>query len=618
MTDPFSPDGAAGPGPAQSATGRTPAGKIDLPPGMSTLSSRINDVSQLLRSQRELLSQRGINLPDSALENLRALRSHVDALGVSFTDSRIELRALRALAETSALINSALSTDEVLNQVMDTVIALMQAERGYLVVRNKDTDELEFRVARGMDQSQLDNSRGLVVSKTIVNRVAETGETILTDNASADDRYNSAESIAGFQLRSIVAVPLKVRDEVVGVVYCDNSFLSGVFRTQEIEVLNAFTHQAAVAIQNARLFEDAQTRLQEVTSIRDRMRDLFSSIANGVITADADDHVLIVNAAACSMLDIEEAPRDITLLELLPPLPDIFHAQLEAVKADGGQAALEVQVEVPGVGLRDWSLTLSPLYGEQGGVALVVEDLTEQYARVAQLTEVKRFLPPALFEHFRQQTETGLDLSGQEREITAMFADVRGFTAFSEALEPEELMQVINKYLSLASDAIGLYDGITDKYMGDAVTGLWNTQLNPQADHAVRAVSAALQLKLDLMAQHEVLPGSQQLFYGIGIHTGPAVIGNVGATSRKEFTALGEAPDFSKYLQEQAGEGEIIISQAVYDLVYETFACEQLSAPRRPKPGFEDVAMYRVIRRQKNTGSLFLDDELRALLGDDL
>src|SRR5690606_14188036 len=113
---------------------------------------------------------------------------------------------------------------------------LTGAERGYIVLKNKETGELGFTVARGMDQSQLDSSKGLVVSRSIVNRVADTGEPVLTDNASADAQFEGSASIIGFALRSILAVPLKVRNEVIGVVYCDNRFQAGLFKPQELEL----------------------------------------------------------------------------------------------------------------------------------------------------------------------------------------------------------------------------------------------------------------------------------------------------------------------------------------------------------------------------------------------
>jgi adenylate cyclase len=130
--------------------------------------------------------------------------------------------------------------------------------------------------------------------------------------------------------------------------------------------------------------------------------------------------------------------------------------------------------------------------------------------------QVRRYVPMAGLDRIRAADLEHIQV--EAREVTAIFCDVRGFTSFSEKLQPEDLMRVINRYLSLASDAVNLYEGIVDKYMGDAVTGLYNTQLNPQEDHAIRCVRAALSLVSDLYAQHEVLPEDQRLFYGIGIH----------------------------------------------------------------------------------------------------
>lgn len=593
-----------------------PEGGSPVQETLRQLDRRLTDVTNLLRQQRDMLRQRGVNLPSGALDSMRTLKKHLDNLKMAELNTQAELRSLRALAANAALINSSQTTGEVLNQVMDTVIALTGAERGYIVLKNRETGTLDFMVARGMDQAQLDNSRGgLVVSRSIVNRVADTGEPVLTDNASADSQFSGSESVVGFALRSIMAVPLKLREEVIGVVYCDNRFMVALFKPSDLKILTDFAAQAAVAIENARLFEAARRSVQEVSELRDRMRNIFTSVASGIITTDHEGRVLIHNAAAGEMLNREDL-RGERLLDVLPPLEPTFHKALETARAGGTTKPFRLTPEVNGLGSRVWNINVSPLRDADGmvqGVAIVLDDITEQTEREAQLAEVRRYLPLALVENIKNVEE--IDVRGQEREITALFADVRGFTTFSEKLQPEELMTVINKYLSLASDAINLYEGIVDKYMGDAVTGLYNTQLNPQPDHAARAVQSALSLVMDLHAQHEVLDVSERLFYGIGIHTGPAVLGNVGGKERKEFAAMGDATIICKYLQEQAGPGEIIISQATYDLVEDLFECERLTEIRRPKKGYEDVVFYRVVKRKKGT-SLFVDQELLDLLGD--
>ena len=580
---------------------------------LRTIKRKVSEALQAMRQQSDLLRQRGIALPATALDSLKLLKVRVDNLEKPLVDTMSELRSLRALAHTASLINSVQSTEEVLNQVMDTVIALSGAERGYIVLKNKRTGELEFKVARGMDGAE--SSGQAIISRTIVNKVADSGEPVLTDNASTDEAYKGQQSIVGFQLRSIMAVPLKTHESVVGVVYVDNRFLAGLFKPSDLAILTAFSGQAAVAIENAGLFETARRRLDEVRAIHDRMTDIFTSITSGVLTLNTEQVVTLANDAARRIFAQPNLEGE-ALPALLPQLGEAFYASLARLAQDGHPQDYELEPMLHGK-TRHWYIIATPLRDEGGqiqGVALVVDDQTEQKAREAQLKEVGRYLPSALVDRFIQSGQTAI--TPEEREISALFADVRGFTTFSERLQPEELMQVINKYLSLASDAINSVDGVVDKYMGDAVTGLFNTQLNPQEDHAERAVQAALQLIADLHAQHEVMAESERLFYGIGIHSGQAVLGSVGGENRREFAALGEAMDICKYLQEQADRGEIIISQATYELVKDRYECERMHEVRRPKEGYEGLAFYRVLRRRKGGKSLLIDQELLDLLGD--
>jgi adenylate cyclase len=154
-------------------------------------------------------------------------------------------------------------------------------------------------------------------------------------------------------------------------------------------------------------------------------------------------------------------------------------------------------------------------------------------------------------------------------------------------------MQTINKYLTISSDAIHHYEGIVDKFMGDAVVGLFNTQLNPHEDHAVRAVYAAMRMADNVRELHNILPPDQRLFYGIAVHTGIAVLGNVGSPRRKEFTAIGDSLQFAKLLQENALGGEVLISQDTYDVVRDYVDAEPI-APRKMKDQPNFTVMYKV------------------------
>jgi adenylate cyclase len=564
------------------------------------LKQNIARLTDLLQAQQSTLRPYAVGLPADALNTAERMSSTAERLTLELLNRQIELRQLRALAQTTALINSTLDTDSVLTQVMDTVIQLTGAERGYIMLRDQPGGVMEFRIARGIDQEQLGREE-FIISNTIINEVATTGQPVLTDNARSDPRYQQQESIVGYQLRSILAVPLKVQSEVIGVVYCDNRALTALFKDSELNMLKAFADQAAVAIQNARLFDAARAQLAEISAARALMDNIFTSIANGLITLDGQDVITLFNPAAEAITGMSaERAIHMYLDEVLPMLADVCADKLARVRGGGAQESLEAEITLHDGQKRVWNIVVSPLRdaddGQLQGVTIVLDDLTEKKERESQLTQVQRYLPAALVENMRNADLSVL--GGQEREITVLFADVRGFTSFSELLEPEQLMQVINQYLSVASDAINLYEGVVDKYLGDAVTGLFNTQLNAQDDHALRAVRAAISMVYDVLALHEIMPEESRLFYGIGIHTGLATLGNVGGQERQEFAAIGDAVELSKLLQENAGRGEIIISEATYQHVKDDFDCEALT-PRKTKGRADFTVMYRLIGRKK-------------------
>ncbi|WP_345320901.1 HD domain-containing phosphohydrolase [Candidatus Villigracilis proximus] len=171
-------------------------------------------------------------------------------------------RQVRVLVGVGSAINSSLKLKQVLEEVMDTLIALMGAERGFLMLREFD-GEMKVRIARGIDHVDL-NEDAFAISKTIVGRVVKTGEAVLTTNAQDDPRFIEQLSVAAYRLLSILCVPLKLKDELIGVIYVDNRVHTGIFQDDDLSLISAFANQAAVAIDNARLFDDLQASNAEL------------------------------------------------------------------------------------------------------------------------------------------------------------------------------------------------------------------------------------------------------------------------------------------------------------------------------------------------------------------
>lgn len=532
-----------------------------------SLDKQIARLSELTSQIQGSLNATAVPIPPNVQHGLTQLSTMLNSISRKVSQTSEEKNSLLALANISQVVNSSLDPDEVLRIVMDTIVRLTKAERGFLMLRD-DQGELVTRIARNWEQESLDPSE-FEISRTIINRVASEGQPVLTTNATEDPRFGSQESIIAFNLRSILCVPLKVKDELTGVIYADNKVRTGLFTESERDLLNAFANQAAVAIENARLFESVRQTLAEVTELKNLMDNVFSSIASGVITADFEDKITLMNKAAESILGYRATNLvGKPIHESLEPLANSISSHMNTVrKNDLAVIGLEATPELPERGRLDLRFNLSPLKDAEEhtqGVAIVLDDLTEQKRLEAQRRLFEKMVSPKVIE---QLDPDQVALGGKRSEITTLFADVRGFTTYSEKLPPEELVSVLNKYLKASADAVLAQEGTIDKFMGDAIMAWFNAPI-PQPDHTLRAVKAALGIRDAIDALHKILPSDAHLSFGCGIHYGEAVLGLVGTEQRIDYTAIGDSVNTAKRIQENTGPGQIYISETAFRMVH--------------------------------------------------
>lgn len=517
-------------------------------------------ISSGLRNQQSLLQVRDLSLPEELIELATTVEGGLATLERVLMNDETELEQLRALTETSALINSSLDVDAILAQAMGEIINLTGAERGYILFGNDASGSLDFRICHEPDS---DASDGADVSRTVLHEVFITGKPLLTDNASVDPRMQGSKTVAKFTLRSIMCVPLLYKDIVTGAIYVDNRFRESVFTDRELALLTAFANQMAIAVENANLFARVQTMLDEITRVKDLMENVFASIASGVITSNADDLVMSFNRAAAQILaTTPENALNHPLSSLLPRLP-VLDMQVRSVREENQSSVFEAHVTVPQRGSTVLNLKLSPLKNaakETQGVAVVLDDLTEQREREESLDLMTRYLPPGMVDNIQQIA--GLAMGGERREMTCMFVYATPYAGVGEYTRPQQMMDMLNVYLETATNVIHTARGIIDKYMGNEIMVLFNSQLNPDANHARCAMLAALDLRdafVKLYDELGVVP--EPHLYHIGINTGVATLGNVGSLNRRSFTAIGDSINLAKRLEENATDGQIIVSE---------------------------------------------------------
>jgi PAS domain S-box-containing protein len=533
--------------------------------------ARFSRMAEEIRGQlatfRSTLGPMAKQFPPGVLEGLRLMSGTLLSVKKWVEENEQERRNLQALAEISQMVNSSLELTTVLNEVMDTIIRLTGAQRAFLMMRNEQGG-MDTVVARNWERATLEAGE-IEISGTIVQRVISQGEAVLTTNAQADPRFDQQASVVAYNLRSILCVPLKVKGVLTGVIYADNRIREGLFSERERSLLFSFANQAAVALENARLFASVRRTLDEVTELKNLMEDVFASIASGVITADISDLITLCNQAAEAILAIpRETLLGSSLQDLLPLLsPDLPSRVIEVKEADQRYVGLEAHPVLAGRGGHvDLTLSISPLKNAERttrGVAIVLDDLTEKRRLEAQRRLFERMVSPAVID---QLDPDNLQLGGSRMEITTVFADIRGFTPFAETTEPEVLVSVLNRYLAAAAEAILNEEGTIDKFLGDAVMAWFNAPI-PQPDHTLRAVRAALAVQAAVARLHEELEPQFRLSFGVGIHCGEAVLGLVGTEKSLNYTAIGDSVNTAKRLQENAAPGQILISRAASERV---------------------------------------------------
>jgi PAS domain S-box-containing protein len=476
---------------------------------------------------------------------------------------------------------------------MDNIVRLTKAERGFLMLRDEN-GEMSTRMARNWEMESI-NSSEKNVSRTVVQRVIDTGESVVTTNAQEDQRFLGQESIVAFNLRSILCVPLKVKNDLIGVIYADNRIRTGIFAESERDLLEAFANQAAVAIDNARLFSSLKQTLEEVTALKNLMDNVFESIASGVITADVQDTITLANRAAETILGASQ--QDIIghhLKEALASVSSELESHLTEIrKTDQPIVELELSHNTPNRGLVNWRFNLSPLKDasqKTQGVAIVLDDLTERKKLEAQRRLFERMVSPAVIE---QLDPNSLQLGGKRTEITTLFADIRGFTTYSESLPPEKLVSILNLYLAAMAEAVLAQEGTIDKFMGDAIMAWFNAPV-PQPDHTLRAVKTALSIRDSVETLYKELPADSHLAFGVGIHSGEAVLGLIGTEKRLEYTAISDSVNTAKRIQENSARNQILISRDAYELVKDQIDAKPY-ADMSVKGKTQPIAVYEVL-----------------------
>lgn len=208
---------------------------------------------------------------------------------------------------------------------------------------------------------------------------------------------------------------------------------------------------------------------------------------------------------------------------------------------------------------------------------LGIKYVLERIKRKKVINAFKKYVAPEVVEEISKKGDFTIKLGGENRDIAVLFVDIRGFTTMSEVLEPEQVVAILNNYLSLTTNAIFKNKGTLDKFVGDATMAVFNSPFDLE-DYTFKAVCAAKdivdgakELEKKLMKEF-----GRSVGFGVGVNCGPAVVGNIGCEFRMDFTAIGDTVNTAARLEANAKRGQVLISDAVYERVKDRIEVEEV------------------------------------------
>jgi len=440
-------------------------------------------------------------------------------------------------------------------------------------------------------------------------------ESLVFNNQENSRKYETfmKEVLINPEMKSGMALPIVSFPREIGVLFV-GARTPCFFNRKRFFFLDAYTKLASGALQTSLLFGETRAQDRKIDSLERYQESVFNSMTNMIVTTDAAGQIYYFNEPAGKAMGLTEE-------DLGSRLENAFRKSLSARVINAILTSLEEGDEILGLeGIfrgedkdMDFSLNVTPLvtpHGKKEGMTLLFTNQTrekELKKTVRMVNDERRVIKDMFARYMSQEVMTSLmespdsiKLGGDKREATVFFADIRGYTSFSEGRDPEDIVEILNEYFSEAVENVMIYKGYIDKFIGDCIMAVWGVPMQPKKDDAINAVSCAIAIQNAVRSSKRKFFRNEaaRLRIGIGINTGPLVAGNLGSIQRMDYSVIGDTVNLAARLEGAAGADEIIISQATRNHLGNNFKLEKRK-PIRVKGKEKSIQIYNVLGLNK-------------------
>tara|TARA_B100001564_G_scaffold185662_1_gene155972 strand:+ start:77 stop:2389 length:2313 start_codon:yes stop_codon:yes gene_type:complete len=474
-------------------------------------------------------------------------------------------------------VTAEIDLSALLKRVMEEATRMLNADRATLFLNDEKTNELFSRVAmgEGMGEIRLPNSAGIAGS------VFTSGKTMNIPYAYADLRFNPAfDKQTGYFTRSILCVPVTNKNgKVIGCTQVLNK-KGGKFSEEDESRLKAFTQQVAIALENAKLFDD-------VSKSRKYNESMLSSMSNGVITIDGDGKIVTCNKSGLKIFKVSE--KNLIGLDsnkFFVEKNQWIEEKINLVR-DSKEPELIMDAEINVFNqetekneIISVNLTILPLINEDSdgrtdkkdsflGILLMIEDISSEKRMKSTMS---RYMDPGIAD---QLLEDGADImGGLDTTATLLFSDLRSFTNITESLGAQGTVKLLNEYFEIMVECISEQGGMLDKFIGDAIMAAFGLPISHEddEDRGVKAGINMIKRLWDWNDQREK-DGKPPLDMGLGLNTDKIVAGNIGSQKRMDYTMIGDGVNLAARLESACKQynARILISDYTFKKLKGTY-----------------------------------------------